>query len=354
MFERAKAGAAAPERQPELSARDRALLDSAELAEVWHWLEERFAPKPLTLDSSPQLDLGLDSFDWMSLTMELGERFGVQLSEEALGRVTTLRDLLVEIEQAEPDTAGATGEIGEPTPEQQRWFEPQGPAVRLLAAVLFALNRALLYGLFRLKVEGREHLPKEGPYLLAPNHASYLDPFALGAAMSWAQLRHLYWAGWTGLLFRGPLTRLFSRAARVLPVDPERGLTSTLPLAVAALERGNALCWFPEGARSTDGRMHRFLPGAGLLLERTGAPAVPVFIGGSFDAWPPGRRLPRLRPLLVRFGRPLSFAAEEAGEAEQAGERRGSAAAAERHRQIADQLHDAVAALAEEAPSSQA
>ena len=190
MFERAKAGAAAPERQVELSARDRALLDSAELAAVWQWLEERFAPKPLTLDTSPQLDLGLDSFDWMSLTMELGERFGVQLSEEALGRVTSLRDLLVEVERAEPETAGAA-EIGEPTPEQKRWFEPRGPALQLLAAMLFGLNRAFMYGLFRLKVEGREHLPADGPYLLAPNHASYLDPFALGAALSWARLQRL-------------------------------------------------------------------------------------------------------------------------------------------------------------------
>ena len=94
--------------------------------------------------------------------------------------------------------------------------------------------------------------------------------------------------------------------------------------------------------------MHRFLPGAGLLIERTEVPAVPVFIGGSYAAWPPGQTLPRLRPLLVRFGRPLSFegAAADAG--------RGAAAAAERHRQIADQLHDAVAALAPPAPAAAA
>ncbi|HEX5795883.1 MAG TPA: 1-acyl-sn-glycerol-3-phosphate acyltransferase, partial [Geminicoccaceae bacterium] len=335
IFERAKAGAAGATTRAELSARDQALLEQGQLAEVWRWLEERFAPRPLSLDSSPQLDLGLDSFDWMSLTMELGERFGVQLSEDAVGRVTTLRDLLVEVEQAGRDGAGATAEIGELSAEQERWLRPRSAPLRALAAVLFALNRALIYGLFRLRVEGREHLPAEGPYLLAPNHASYLDPFALGAALSWAQLRRLYWAGWTGLLFRGPLTRLFSRAAQVLPVDPERGLTSTLPLAVAALERGNALCWFPEGARSTDGRLHRFLPGAGLLIERTGVTAVPVYIGGSFEAWPPGRSLPRLRPLRVRFGRPIALEGE------------GSATAGERHRQIADRLHDAVAALAE-------
>ena len=332
LFERAKAGAGAPAPRPELSARDRALLDSAALGEVWQWLEARFAPKPLGLDSSPQLDLGLDSFDWMSLTMELGERFGAQLSEDAVARVATLRDLLVEIEHAR-DGAGAVAEIRDLSPEQERWLRPQGWPLRVLAAVLFALNRILMRGLFRLRVEGREHLPAAGPYLLAPNHASYLDPFAIAAALSWSELRRLYWAGWTGLLFRGPLTRLFSRAARILPVDPERGLTSTLPLGLAALERGSALVWFPEGARSTDGRLHRFLPGAGLLLERSRVPAVPVFIGGSFEAWPPGRAWPRLWPIRVRFGRPLVFEPDP------------SAPDGERHRRIADQLHDQVAAL---------
>ena len=340
LFERAKAGAGAGERRTEISARDQALLDRGQLAEVWHWLEERFAPKPLGLDTSPQLDLGLDSFDWMSLTMELGERFGVQLSEDAIGRVTTLRDLLVEVEAAAGQGAEAAAEIGDLSAEQKRWLRPQNLAIRALATVLFALNRIVMRGLFRLRVEGREQLPGDGPYLLAPNHASYLDPFAIAGALSWSQLRRLYWAGWTGLLFRGPLTRLFSRAARVLPVDPERGLTSTLPLGLAALERGAALVWFPEGARSTDGRLHRFLPGAGLLLERTGVPAVPVLIEGSFEAWPPGRAWPRLRPIRVRLGRPLTFESE------------GSGSNGERQRRIADRLHDAVAALAEGADGS--
>ena len=264
--------------------------------------------------------------------MELGERFGAQLTEDAVARVTSLRDLLVEIERAR-ETGGATTEIRELSPEQARWLQPQGWPLRALAAVLFGLNRLIMRGLFRLRVEGREHLPESGPYLLAPNHASYLDPFALAAALSWSELQRLYWAGWTGLLFRGPLTRLFSRATRVLPVDPERGLTSTLPLGLAALERGAALVWFPEGARSTDGRLHRFLPGVGLLLERTGASAVPVLIGGTFEAWPPDRAWPPLRPILVRFGAPLVVEPESA------------APNGERHRRIADQLHDRVAAL---------
>ena len=335
-FERAQSGASDRETQPALSERDRELLESTLLGQVWAWLEERFAPKRLSPDTSPQLDLGLDF---------------VRLDEPHPGARRALRGLLERGGRRPGDDAarsagrdraerggrqGGAAEVRKLGPEPVRWLQPQGALIGLLGAVLFALNRILMRALFRVRAEGREHLPAEGSYLLAPNHASYLDPFAIGAALSWAALHRLYWAGWTGLLFRGPLTRLFSRIAHVLPVDPEGGLTSTLPLGKAALERGYALVWFPEGARSSDGRLHRFQPGAGWLLERTGVPAVPVWIGGSFDAWPPDRSWPRLRPIVVRFGRPISFESE------------GSEPNAERYRRIGDQLHDAVAALADD------
>ena len=83
------------------------------------------------------------------------------------------------------------------------------------------------------RVRGLENLPERGPFVLAPNHVSYLDSFALAAALDDGRLRETYWAGWVGLLFQGPLTRLFSRVFQILPVDPERGLTSTLALGRA-------------------------------------------------------------------------------------------------------------------------
>ena len=71
------------------------------------------------------------------------------------------------------------------------------------------------------------------------------------------------------------------------------------------LERGNCLVWFPEGSRSADGTLQRFLPGIGALVEGHAVPVVPVFIDGSFAAWPVGRRFPRLGRIEVRFGAPL-------------------------------------------------
>ena len=287
-----------------MTGADRALLETPPADRIWPWLKERFAGHALTLSTSPQLDLGLDSFDWMSLTMELEERFGVRLSEDALARVNTLRDLLQEAHEA--SEAGPHGEVGQPTAEEERLLAPRGPIQQMLARGLLILDRWLFRMMFRVRVDGLEHLPKKGPYLMTPNHESYLDPFAIAAVLPWPHLQHLHWAGWVGLLFRGPFTREFSRIFQVLPVDPEHGLTSTLTLGRAILQRGAPLVWFPEGQRSTDGQLHGFLRGVGLLLERTGVPAVPVWIEGTFEAWPPGQRLPRPYPVSIRIGPPLT------------------------------------------------
>jgi long-chain acyl-CoA synthetase len=338
IFAQEKSGAGRPEPAAAATGAERALLETPPADRIWPWLEERFEGHTLTLGTSPQLDLGLDSFDWMSLTMELEEQFGIRLSEDAIARVSSLRDLLEEAQQA--SKAAPPGELGQPTPEQERLLEPRGAIQRTLARSLIAVDRWLFRALFRVRLEGLEHLPKQGPYLMTPNHESYLDPFAIAAALPWSQLEHLHWAGWVGLLFRGPSTRLFSRIFQVLPVDPEHGLTSTLTLGRAVLERGQALVWFPEGQRSIDGRLHGFLPGIGLLLERTGVPAVPVWIEGTYESWPPGRRLPRPHPVSIRIGPPITFAELDPDGDEE-----------DRYRRVAERLRAVVAKLAPPEPA---
>jgi long-chain acyl-CoA synthetase len=157
---------------------------------------------------------------------------------------------------------------------------------------------------FRLRVEGLDALPEE-PWVLASNHVSLLDPLAVSAALGWRHLARTYWGGWTGIAFRNPLMRVVSRLGRVLPVEPERGIVSSLALAAAVLKRGDCLVWFPEGERSRSGELLPFRPGIGLLLHRFSRPAVPVYIHGTFAALPRGGRWPRRRPVKVVFGVPL-------------------------------------------------
>src|SRR5215207_3557484 len=112
--------------------------------------------------------------------------------------------------------------------EQKRWLEPLGPLASRVARGMFALNRTIARKAFGLRVEGMENLPKEGPFVLTPNHVSALDPFAAAATFPYRLLRNTYWAARVGLAFGNPLKRLVSRLAQAVPIDSHRVVFSSL------------------------------------------------------------------------------------------------------------------------------
>jgi long-chain acyl-CoA synthetase len=160
----------------------------------------------------------------------------VGLDEEAIERIDTVRDLLREV------ASGASGTLHHVSPferpeevlddRQKQWLEPLGPAGSAMARGMFALNRMMMRGPFSLRVEGLENLPDRGPFIIAPNHVSYLDAFAVAAALDYSVLRRTHW---TGAGFGNPLTRLVSRLAQVVPIDAgafRAGANLALELAV--------------------------------------------------------------------------------------------------------------------------
>jgi long-chain acyl-CoA synthetase len=159
---------------------------------------------------------------------------------------------------------------------------------------------------FRLRCSGLECLPAERPFLMTPNHTSFLDPPALAASLDYGLLRNTFWTGWTGIVFKNALRRAAARLVQAVPIDTERGAASSLAFGAAVLKRRMALVWFPEGARSEDGSLQPFKPGVGLLLEHYPVPVVPVIIRGVYAAWPRRRWLPRFQSIEVRV-HPLSI-----------------------------------------------
>jgi long-chain acyl-CoA synthetase len=333
IYERAQqAGAPAP--PPAASAQDAALLDSPRAAAVLAWLRARHPDRPVAFDTSPQLDLGIDSLGWIDLTLAIEREFGVALSEAQIARIVTVADLLREIVATAPVAEPPKAAVERP----MLWLAPHGPGLRALRAVGETLLRAVMRAVFRLRVEGRERLPAP-PFMICPNHVSYLDAFALAVALPHRRLRETYWTGWTGLLFSNPLVRLFSRVAQVVPIDPDRAVAAGIEMGGEVLARGKNLVWFPEGILSPDGSLQPFQPGVGAVLERRAVPVVPVYIDGTADALPLGKKVPRLHPVTVRFGPPIDasrVASDLSGR--------------ERQQRIADVIRAAVAALAADVP----
>ncbi len=321
LFDQAKSseggviGEAGPMDISDMGMDDQRLLENDAARAVWLWLAERYPDRRLTPDTSPAMDLGVDSLEWLNVTMVIRERTGVDLNEEAIGRIETVRGLLSEVRaRSGQELAGPVADpIEQPlevlSSEQKRWLAPLSRFKQFLAWMSVLLVKLLLFGLFRLRITGKEHLPAKGPYVIAPNHESYLDSFAIMAAMDFGRTRHTYWAGWTGAAFANAFLRFFSRLAQAVPIDPAKGARASLAYASAILSRGDSLVWFPEGRRTRDGFLQPFKPGLGLVLERHEALIVPTAINGAYEAMPPGKGRPNFfAPISLEFGRPMTRA----------------------------------------------
>ncbi len=303
LYETARAGAgrARPAAPAELTPDDRALLARGPADEILKLLTARYPDAPVTLEASPQLDLGIDSLEWMALAAELDSRLGVRIPDAALAEITTVRELLrAAVEAAAtPPPEAATAD--------PRWIRPPGAAARLLGFAAYWLNRALMRALFGLRRSGLDDLPESGPAIIVANHASDLDPLVLAAVLPWRQMRRTWWGGDAVRLFGSPVMRSLAHAAQIFPVD-ELAPARALDLGLRVLARGQALIWFPESWRSPDGSLQEFLPGIGVLVARSGATVVPAHIAGAFEAMPRDRRLPNVVSIRIRFGASIAAA----------------------------------------------
>ncbi|HEX5012171.1 MAG TPA: AMP-binding protein [Planctomycetota bacterium] len=292
-----------------MAAEDQALLEHPAVRQTWDMLAEHHPQARLTPDSNLQLDLDVDSMEWLNVTFEIRRRAGVELRDDVLARLETVRDLLRAVSEAGPHAGPRASPLDEPekalTPEQRRWLAKAGAPRRFAQRVAWAVNRVVLRLLFRVHAEGLENIPPTGAVLLTPNHSSYLDAPLVAAVLDTERLRRTWWATFTGLTAAGFLGHAVARLGRMLPIDQEHGAASGLVSGLVALKRGQTLVWFPEGQLTRDGELQEFKPGVGLLLQRVPVPVVPVWIEGSFAAFPKGRSLPRLRRIRVIFGKPI-------------------------------------------------
>jgi 1-acyl-sn-glycerol-3-phosphate acyltransferase len=171
--------------------------------------------------------------------------------------------------------------------------------------------RAGLAGLTRVRVEGAiAEIPRDGPVIIASNHASNLDVPVLGSSLMPKTGRRFQWLG-KKELFSWPIVGAIADAGGVHPVDRSTADVEAYRLAKRILDEGHVLFVFPEGTRSQDGGLQRARDGVAVLALRTGSPIVPVGIAGSFERWPRGQKLPHPGGrVTARVGSPFRLADE--------------------------------------------
>ncbi len=159
----------------------------------------------------------------------------------------------------------------------------------------------LLLGLYRVKVEGRENLPKDGGLILCSNHLSMNDVIILGAAHN----RPIHYLA-KAELFRVPLLAPLIRSLGAIPIHRGKGDTAAIKAAKSVVELGRTLCIFPEGHRSKDLQLGKGKAGVGLILRQTGAPVLPAAIICKKRPGPFKKTIIRFGPVLTQadFGEP--------------------------------------------------
>ena len=159
--------------------------------------------------------------------------------------------------------------------------------------------KAGIHVYFRLRRRGIEHIP-DGGVILASNHRSFLDPFAIGCCLG----RPIYFVA-KQELFKNPLLGWILNCLGAFPIKRGAADEESVDTALALLERGDAVVIFPEGTRITTGSLGSPKRGVGRLALQSGKPVVPIAVTNSENA----RRGWRIRPVKVhiRCGPPLTF-----------------------------------------------
>ncbi len=184
---------------------------------------------------------------------------------------------------------------------------------RFFITLIRSLLKPLIRFYFPLRSSGHEHIPTDGPAILAANHQSYLDPVFISCALNTRQgLNTCFLA--KDKHFDTRFRRWFARSVQVMLINPRTRLRQIIPQLGAIVKAGQHLAIFPEGTRTPDGSVREFKKTFALLATATGTPVVPVAIQGAWEAAPTGKKRPGRVPVTIRFLEPIPSEGKEPGE----------------------------------------
>jgi len=186
------------------------------------------------------------------------------------------------------------------------WAARRGYVWRVTYWVLKAILTPIFYVLWRVKVEGRENIPKHGPVVLAANHQSFCDSFFIPLVVR-RKVTFLakaeYFDSWK--------TAWFFHAAGQIPIRRGGGSVSERALDTArndVLKEGHILGLYPEGTRTLDPYVHKGRTGATRLSRECGVPIIPVGVVGTVEVQPVNAKFMRpFKTVTIRFGKPMQM-----------------------------------------------
>jgi long-chain acyl-CoA synthetase len=273
------------------------------LAAVQHAIAAITGKKPAEIQPHLTLaaDLGFDSLQSMELAMALEAQVGHSLAAEQLSAIETVAD-------AARLLGRPRRPLALPEAEEEEPLDIPAPVAAVAKNLLTRAQMGFYDKVMKPTVYGRAFIPYNRNCIVVSNHASHLDmgfvKYALGA----------YGDGIVGLaaqdyFFAGRLKRAyFEKLTNLQAFDRKTNLRQALREAGDTILAGKNVLIFPEGTRSTDGRIHEFKSTLGHLSLTTKTDILPVYLSGTYESWPKGRRVPTRRDITAHIGPPLAYA----------------------------------------------
>jgi 1-acyl-sn-glycerol-3-phosphate acyltransferase len=163
------------------------------------------------------------------------------------------------------------------------------------------ISVGLVWLFYRVKVYGKENIPKNEPAVILSNHQSFLD---IMLCQGWLKQplyfvpRDTLFVGFWGWLIDSFYT---------IPINQKNAGIKSMRAIISVLKGGHIVCLYPEGARTLDGKIDIIKPGFGLLVRRSGATIIPTVIDGIFERWPRNQKYPKLGGRVgIMYGKPIS------------------------------------------------
>ncbi|MET0752468.1 MAG: AMP-binding protein [Pyrinomonadaceae bacterium] len=263
-----------------------------------------------------EIDLGLDSLSRAEIFAALEQAFGIEFEAEEAAQALTVADAINLVQKHAGKTDSATeistelnwSKIVKETDEIIPEVEPilrERPIFIGFAYGVYRIFNFFCKIFLQLEVKDVENLKKlKRPFLICPNHQSFLDPFIITSNYPFAYFRQIFHVG-ASQFFQSGFMQFVARMLQVVPIDPDTQLMKAMKAGAIGLKHGKILNIYPEGERAFDGDLHEFKKGAAILATELDLPILPVALDGVYKVW--ARRSWRIRfsKVKVRFGEPF-------------------------------------------------
>lgn len=265
-----------------------------------------------------EIDLGLDSLARAETLASLEQIFKVEFNSEEATQALKVSEVIKLVEKT-ANLENFSGEIesnfnwGKIVRENEEIFPEVEPVLQnrpIFAVFAFLILRIFYFFckiFLRLEVKGLENLTNlKKPFIICPNHQSYLDGFIVPATYPYSILKDIFHVG-ANEYFANSLMRQIAKLTKIVPIDPDTQLLKAMKAGAIGLQNGKILNIYPEGERAFDGELHPFKKGAAILSTELNLPIIPVALDGLWKVWARGSNKIRFEKVKIQFGKPIYF-----------------------------------------------